>query len=647
MRHLTVLGAAILTLCPLRAGDFPAIPAEVWALREDPARGIQDAVVVFHRTRILEHWIEHQIRLRVLTPAGKVAAESWSFGAGTRAFKGQTTARDGRVTPFLEFKDAKLSELRSQGARVARRKLIVPGLDGDCVVDLRWEEPLDRIDPLGGALRWRISSPWFMQERTVEVDSRVPYACTVFQPPTRMARKSSPFRGGTRYEWQDIPAEPPVPFSLSVTRPYAVVVLSNPIRFKTFNTPSQYWGQAASYVLKPLLEPASAGNSEYQAFSKEIRTGLPEGREAAVEAIVLRLRERIRCTALMSPEEVELLKKEDTGALPGVEELNRMVERRWAHPLGMTVLLYNLLKDAAIPARPLLVSNRNATLFRFDQADFSQVADLLLSVETGGAVPLIVDPGLRFNRPGLLRSEYQGITALSYDPVNLWTPKLVKIDVQVGGWNRVEYRGRIRLGGEEDRLELTLKSSGLLAHGEQIRFQALNGEERTRLLKEDLEALIPEFGLTGSKVEPTDKSGEGFRWAAEGRMGAAGDGRRQVAPFPGLRLPLEVPDSWPEGRTEMIVLPHAFVLEAETLLEAPEGRRWVDPVPLQQVNAFGKVERSFETVKGIAGPALKVKLRVQLDLTIGKAGAYPALKDFLGWMQEAVSRPLVLERAAP
>lgn len=647
MRHLTVLGAAILTLCPLRAGDFPAIPAEVWALREDPARGIQDAVVVFHRTRILEHWIEHQIRLRVLTPAGKAAAESWSFGAGTRAFKGQTTARAGRVTPFLEFKDAKLSELRSQGARVARRKLIVPGLDGDCVVDLRWEEPLGWIDSMGGALRWRITSPWFMQERMVEVDSLVPYACTVFQHPTRMARKSNPFRGGTRYEWQDIPAERPVPFCLSVTRPCATVVLSNPIRFKIFNTPSQYWGQIASYVLKPMLEPASAGGSEYQAFSKEIRTGLPEGRESAVEALALRLRERIRCTTLMSPEEVELLKKEDKGAAPGVKDLNRMVERRWAHPLGMTVLLYNLLKDAGIPARPLLVSNRNATLFRFDQADFSQVAELLLAVETGGAVPLIVDPGLRFNRPGLLRPEYQGITALSYDPVNLWTPKLVEIDVQEGRWNRIEYRGRIQLGDEEDRMEFGIQSTGFPAHREQVRFQGLNGEERTRHLKEDLEALIPEFGLTGSKVEPADKSGEGFRWSAEGKVGAVGAGRRQVIPFPGLRLPLEVPDSWPEGRTEMIVLPHAFVLEAEALLEAPTGHRWVDPAPLRQVNGFGKVERSIETVKRAEGPALKVKLKIQLDLAIAEAGAYPALKDFLGWMQEAASRPLVLERAAP
>ena len=70
----TCLLPALLTL-PVVGADWPAIPPEVWTIKEDSVKGIKDAVILEDRTIFKLTCIERIRRVRILSEAGRKAVE--------------------------------------------------------------------------------------------------------------------------------------------------------------------------------------------------------------------------------------------------------------------------------------------------------------------------------------------------------------------------------------------------------------------------------------------------------------------------------------------------------------------------------------------------------------------------------------------
>jgi hypothetical protein len=105
---------------------------------------------------------------------------------------------------------------------------------------------------------------------------------------------------------------------------------------------------------------------------------------------------------------------------------------------------------------------------------------------------------------------------------------------------------------------------------------------------------------------------------------------------------VRVPERLAAKRTQPILISHGLVHVAVSEIRLPDGQRAAPAPALQRRNTFGGVDWLVEAVTpGVA----RVQLRVELKGGAYKAAAYPELREYLAWVQDATSRVLALEPA--
>lgn len=134
-----------LSALALRGGGFAPIPAEDWAVKEEPARGIQGAVVLEKRLRFDKMGLVYYYRLRILSEAGKRLA-NFRPPARAHGFEGRTVQRDGRELTFQDDKDFTTTTL-STWSGFERQETVVfpPGLTSDCILELTFRSSGNRV----------------------------------------------------------------------------------------------------------------------------------------------------------------------------------------------------------------------------------------------------------------------------------------------------------------------------------------------------------------------------------------------------------------------------------------------------------------------------------------------------------------------
>ena len=139
-RGLPWAGLLVLLAARATAANWAPIPAEIWALKEDPAHGVQGAVVLEDRLSIRGSYLEYLYRVRILSEAGKDAAELPALPNEAYDIDGRTVFADGHEVRFSDKKDLQTVAVKARGESLVRSKIAPPGVTGDCVVEIRWKE---------------------------------------------------------------------------------------------------------------------------------------------------------------------------------------------------------------------------------------------------------------------------------------------------------------------------------------------------------------------------------------------------------------------------------------------------------------------------------------------------------------------------
>lgn len=240
-----ILLIGLLTLSALQAREWPVVSAEIWAMKEDQAKGIKDAVILENRTIFKTYSMERIIRIRILSEAGKMAARLPEFSGECHSFDGRTVYPDGKVLSFEARQDFQSVPVSVGNFEEKRTVLIPPGLTADCLVELRWVENtlLDWLPTrMGNWHYWRFGSEYYTLIESIKVPKKFRLSYTAMHGSLRLSVTESE---NDRDFWaKDIPATESELYSLSffMDRPVFQAFYQPQRMFKTVKEGSSvYW----------------------------------------------------------------------------------------------------------------------------------------------------------------------------------------------------------------------------------------------------------------------------------------------------------------------------------------------------------------------------------------------------------------------
>lgn len=641
--HVLLL-SVVLAASWAAAGEV--IPAEVWQMKGSPGLQNKDAVFVEAKLVLENRWVEQSFRLRVMSEAGKAAAEFALIPTKATEVSGRTVYPDGREVLFQSTKDFQNKTVLSTSKdSVERRLLIPPGLTDDCVVELRFREMADWARPktsaIGNMRSWALAFEFPTRKFTVEIAKLLPWAWHASYLTSQRVEQSE--QGGRRIVvFHDISAAEQAPFVREAER-------DSP-RIHVFEVPEDfsmvaraggdaYWQAFSDRWVKHWFLDAVSKGGAYQDFLREVSEGLPKEPQAAAAEVLYRLDRRVRNRSYPTfSEEGDRSRPDENGA--DLKALGDQIKRGFAAPWGMRMIYFNLLKDLGIPVKFLFVADRDRREIDKKQPNFQQFEDVIMAVPEAGKPPLFVDPGMRYSVAGALYPDYQGTNALVIDPAT-WKASFEKLPVQPKEINREHFVFKVDPLEGEDRFEMEAEFQGLPSLLERHRNLRLDPAAQQKKLKARFEGAGRQIAISKTEVLNVLEPGKTVKWSVRGTKESDGGSLRTVAPFPAHRLPLWFPDPLPKKRVDAIQLPYLVEHSSTSTITIPKGYRFVGVDPLSQQNEFGKVEWN-------AVPAGDGNVKATMNIEIRTAQAtyqdYASLRRFLGWMQQAQGKQIVLEK---
>lgn len=629
----------------LRGGGFEAIPQEVWTLRDNPVLVTEGAVVLEHRVSFMNTYVEFTHRVRILSEAGRSAAEFGAFSSDCHSFEGRTSYPDGRVVNFNQRKDMAERSLKTSGFQQTSTVLIPPGVTSDCVVELRWRESARPLPASWGySATYDLSNPFPIRELVLEVPVNFPWGYSLF--PARGQAPKIEQKGTMRVVTiRDIPARKPIPYCLEVARDFGrfVAYFSPPNLASAARLgPIEFWNTAAKTYYLDFFEREVKKGKRYRAFSQRMREGLAGSPHEQARTLMIRLDAELRNTTYPTSEEVSTATKQEARTSVDSQDLEAALEHRRTSHTGMTILYFQLLKDLGLAPKIALVSDRDRRLFAYSFPNAFQFDSYFVVIEDPDHGILWIEPGLRYADPGLIHTDHQGTQALLLDPSD-WTHKEVPVPVQPAAYNTRRYVVDLSVEEEQDRFKVQASFGGFPAWSERRAFMAQEPTEQVRSLRESFLEFSRRASITRAEVLGAQDPRIPLTWEVEGALEQEESRRREVNPFPGIPQALHIPDAWPETRVDPIVMPYLRTHEAVATIHLPAGWTWSGSLPMDRSNQFGRVSWIAQRVDD---RTLRVTLKVTVQWFYAPAGAYPELKTFLGWVREASGRTLMLDRSA-
>ncbi|HJV91358.1 MAG TPA: hypothetical protein VJ623_13700 [Holophagaceae bacterium] len=591
--------------------------------------------------------IEYRYRVRIFGETGRRAVELPSLPMGVYGIDGRTVFPDGKVILFNQVKDFASKTISVGSFEGKQTVLIPPGVNSDCVVEMTWREP--------SASKWR-SLPARMENShifdlagafpTMESVVALPdksYALAHLALPTSTVKPEKSVEGGYRvYTFRNVPAKEEVPYALEVTREFPrFVVFDIPVDLWNASKagPANFWKVAGSQYLKNLFIGMANKGQTYRALERELWEGISGSPTEQAAALMVKLDGRIKNLSTATVAELTAMSRAGWDGVGNVSDLEATAQRGATTGVGMTVLYFNLLLDRGIPAKVILVADRNERIFEFNLPDVGQFRSSIVQIEEPGKPPLRVQPSLRYAPPGMVHPSYQGAPGLLLDP-NGWGVSTVQVSAQAGGLNVRRFAVEVFPGEDSDRFTLAATFTGYPEWAERESYLPLESSGQVKRLKERLEGGLPNATLTKVEVRGAQDSKVPFSWRVEGRLEREDRRLRKVRPFPGVPTTLAIPESLPAKRTDPILVPYLRVQESTSTVHIPMGWKCLGSEDFERTNRFGSV--SWSTKPGSNG-TLVVRLKVEVRAFFEPSSTYEEFKDFLGWVKEASGRVLAFE----
>jgi len=643
-----------MSLMPALAADWPPVLPEVWAMKEDPAKGIKDAVILENRTLLKNTSLERIIRLRILSEAGRKAVELDAFSDACYDFDGRTVCPDGKVLKFDKRQDFSKETVKVGSLSEKRTIAIPPGVNANCVVELRWSESLGQSyvgrhplpERMGYATQFMFGASYLTLLETVEISIPFPWNLVAQSGQTQKLEEVK--RSGFRvYSAQNLPAVEHPPFSLDVLQDRPVVsifmqpkLLSSRIKA----SPQDYWNGVGRVLWKDGFESADLRKGRhYEALRAKLVAGIPTKEPLALaSALVSALEKEIVNLSHLTFEEMAN-RPEDQKQLE-ITDLGELCRGKAASGWGMTLLFYHMLKDSGLQPKLALLADREVQLFQAQVYNPWQATHVAVVVEEPGKGAQLYDLSQRFGAPGLIHPSFQGVQGMLVDPKNDWSGHPFAVPIQPANFNQKRYEYSLDLG-EEERFKVNAQFSGFPELEERRRFDKDEPKERDRNLKEGFEHRLKGTTILRSEVQNPNDPAVNVAWFVEGQREAEESRVRHIDPFPGLTYPVSIPDAMPTERGLPIVMPYLQVQLAPSTFKIPKGYRAQLGQPSHQKNSFGSVAWVAELKKQGQDDQVTVVMKVTVDTMFAPPTAYEELKTYLNWIQEAFKRTVVLEKA--
>lgn len=610
----------------LMAGWDPLSP-QVWAMKPNAGENLTGAVVLEESLAFKNTYIEFLYRVRILDETGKDAVQFSEFSDDSYDFEGRTVYPDGREVAFNKRKDLTTQTLAA-GWDEARRKVVIPpGVTGNCVVEIRWKEsakPLPaRMTNFG---HWTQGGKYRTLLSVVSVPVNFPSSFQFFNSkatPTERIAKGSSIIWTTR----DLPGDRGTFYTLSYVGNPRFAAYSQPpllMDLARANKIPEYWNKAGRTVLKDLFLDETKLGSNYRALAKAVGEDLPPYPQARAVAVLKKLEARIRNLDSLTHAEASEKKREER-----------------TDSFGMLLLYVTLLKGEGVDPKLALVRNRNHGLFEYLFPCLYQMETILVGVDEPGKPTLWLNPQDRYAPPGVIEGDYQGTPSVFVD-TRTWEAAKGSIPFQPMVVNRRDFEYRVEPDDEQCRFTLKATFAGLPAQRQRGEYLALAQARQDELLKNNLEAQTTAAKIATAKVLNATDPGQNVAWDATGTLPLEEGRRVQLTPFPCMPPPLWIPASFPANRKELILLPYNRTQTASCILKIPQGYRLTPTEDLRRANKFGHVAWSAEGREGSG----EVKVAFQVDVELASTGpdSYEAFRNFLEWIDEAMKRPVMLEK---
>lgn len=648
MRAWFVLAGFCLSVHMTAGSPWAPIPTEVWANRQGP----KGAVILEERLRIQPREMQTTYRVRIFSEEGRAAAELADVPQSVTEIQGRTVYPDGRVVAFDGQKDFAERKVETAGRAFSRLHLIVPGVTTDCVVEVRWRErsegyllglPKRLASGLYG--RWWLGNAFPTERLVVEISKNHPFANSILENSSLKAviREVDGFRVLT---YRNLPAWENEPYSLltqGVFPRLEVFWQPDSLIRAYYQGRGPYWLEAFDRIYKGEYEDSVDMGRRFRAFSEALLQGLPEAPHLRAVELLSRLDGRIKNLSMATAVEKTGLPKDFWDDYQ-YKHLDRAVSTGLASGQGMRLLYYHLLKAAGLQPKIGKVVDRGHDRFDFARLNPWQFEHDLLGVQDPVKGTLWLDPTNRFATPGVIAPEYQDTPMIVFEPAgkDAWKVSQATVPLAESASNVRAYTYILRLREDSDGFEVKAEFSGYPGFAERAGFLPLVPSEQVRSLKERFEE--GRKSLVVSKVDIAEASNPSTPcgWKVEGAVDRDSGRQRKVEPFPGMPWPLWVPAKLEERRSMPIVLPYRMVQRATSTFDVPSGFQ-IEPQPaLRGQNRFGSVNWACD----YDAATRKATIRLSTEVATTREGSeqWRAFRVFLGWIEDACRRTIVLTR---
>jgi len=653
-----------LVLTPFLADHFEIgygkpIDVATWQIREDPAKGIYDAVILEEVTQFNQSSIQHYRRLRILNENGKTAADFTDTTGRARDIKGRVVDANGQETPFNAKTD--LVEMLGYKTRHDKSKvrfLVPPGLSNDCVVEMTWYLPADSgiMDDEYQA-RYYVPDVYYCRKKIFIID--------------KSATRSSPDALVSRFVWKQPPAQATIGFEevkskgdriLTYTDipalenfPFGSVHLDNNALFvevyKTFSTYGQktdfFWKDVANDYLKTYLYSLKfLKPSDYKAWVAALAKGMPEDPIQAMQYLTLAFREKMANTDMLSPEQAaRVTKVMDEG-----DKEHRLLSNAWKRGYGnsyeLVMLFYNLLEDCDVPFQLAFTNSVYAAPFEpaaMEPFNLNYTLPFfVVESASGGQIPFSAHQ--YSYDPGFMPPRYQGNPALMVDPFDKWRHQFVTLNLYGPDSNKwiTQYKTIITTEGQVEMGAFRQASGDFLASLRSEYF-VISPAERDDSTRREWEDVIQPWEVVEATVSGADNLRDAVQEQVrlKGPLDVEDSAWFVFNPFPGhTYVPISQPNIWPRNRTQPIILSRACMMVDFNLITVPDGWRLRGDNNWKKTNDIGDV--TF--VAQQQGNEITVRRDVVVNRSRFPAEKEQDLKYFIAWVDEAQDQTIGLSR---
>lgn len=651
--HRVVVVPLLAVMIPLHAGStWPKIPSEVWAMKEDPSKEIVGAVVLEDRLILNNTSTKYIYRVRILSDKGRKAAQLPAFSKYVHDIQGHTIYPDGREVTFNKEKDFTSSEISNQtGLSVRSAMVIPPGVNGNCVVEVEWTESgTPSFGPLPPdsyrSKTWGLGNTYKTLVTTVEIPISYPFAWTLSAGSNTAPRQVE--KGGMKsFVWENLPPFELPPYALEPTMPRPRVFAyyqNNDLRDSAKIGPDKYWSVVANSYVMWFFDRNIDKGKPFKTFTAEALSQFPA--DAAPHSKASKLLDflfrKIRNLNQLTFQEQAGMTSKQLEREVKEGDLEETVLRGETNSDGIMILYFHLLKAAGLEPKIAATRDRDYGFFDFNATNHYQISKWLVGIDEGPTT-FWYDPSVRFGTPGVIPGELQGTPALIINP-KTWTVSKGTIPIQAASVNQRRFSYQINLGEEEEVFQVKGIFSGIPEHATRSLYLKLEPKEQSKKLKESYEKSIAGSSVQTAELFDVINPSNPLSFQVKGRIEHDSGRKLEVEPFPGLSLPLEVPDQLPESRSLPIILPYLSIQVADSLIQLPKGYRFGGIPAIQHRNQFGMVTWSATPIEKDGTSQVRCTYRVDVNTSAANPAAYADFKTFLAWISEAGRRTLVLEK---